>query len=1580
MKTITEKITRAQRAWTQIITALAMLLMTAMSSAQSSNANLSNLVPSAGTLEPVFDPSTIAYAATVPFATTSMAVTPTQADVLATTTVNGVAVVSGVASGAITLSVGVNTITTVVTAEDLTTVKTYTLTVTRAAASTNANLSNLVSTAGTLTPTFDANTTSYNVVTLTTLASVTVTATKADVTAAITVNGIAVASGVASSAVALSMGPNTITIVVTAEDLTTTKTYTFTVTRFGIRYWDPASGGNFGTINNTTSWVPSLNIVWTNSNIGQTSRLSNFTTSLYDECNWGGPTGSLGGGTVPVGTVNARSLSFNTVAGSVTLSGGTITLAAATTLTALNTNTHTISSTLAGAATSLTKNGTGTIVISGNNTYTGPTNVAAGTLNIGSNALRNSPLNTSSSILGTASAGLKTTATSLTLGGLVGTQNLNALFTTTAGGYGSVASLILNPGTAVINNYSAVIADGALGMTLTKDGVGAQVLAGANTFTGATTLNGGKLTLDYSSQDNSKLADGAALVLSGGTLDLSGGTHLELVGSTTLTGAVALTRSSGAAIIALGDISGSGTIDFGASNIATTTDANDASGILGSYATVGGVSWAANDGSGNIVAYTGGTDIDARGPSSTIANGALTNVRIFGDGTSGNIELGATSTTINTLLQSNANFAPIVNSVGKTLGVSNISIASGAESLTIGVSAGDGMLQTAVSGGTLVLNNVNAVKTLTVNAAVVDNTTASGLSKVGAGSVVLAGANTYTGTTLVAAGTLSLTGSVSGSLMIVSGDAVLSQSATGSIAGAVDVTFASSGTSTLAGNNTYAGLTSITTGILNIQSATALGAIEGETTVASGTALQMQGAIVVGDEALTLNGNGVATTGALRSISGANTWGGLVTLGSSTRIHCDADTLTFDVALGDAISGSNSLVFGGNGNITVADPISTGANTITKEGTGTLILSAANTFTNSVNVGTGVLNIQNSTATGTIAGGVTVSGPAELQMQGDIAVGNEALFLQGTGISNTGALRNISGDNSWGGLISLAAATRFNSDAGTLTINVPSGSAIGGTGVAFANPPITFGGSGNITVADPISAGTGTLTKDGTGTLTLTAANVYSGVTTLSAGVLNATMSAALGNSSATNTLIFNGGTLQAGGAITSISTRPVTLTATGLIDTNSNIVSIAGVISGAAGMTKSGMGTLILSGANAYAGITTVSDGKLLINGNQPLATGDVSVIANATLGGTGTIGGNTVIADNGKLEFVISTTADSHDKLEVDAAKTFTFAGASSLTITVPPSGGAAPGIYTLLTAPGGIVGVVPATVNLPAGWTADPPMITGNELIINITFTGVPEIAVEEPDSTNIANNGSISFGSVTLGTNASMIITIRNVGTDILSLTGSPLVDVTGTNAADFTVTAVPATLVTSGGGSTTFTIRFSPGGSGVRNAELSIANNDSDENPFVINVSGTGQTKYDEWAGGALFDADTNGDGVKNGIAFLLGAASPSDDAIGLLPSVTSAGGALILTFDCLSSAGRGNAVFNVDHSSDLGNADAWTSALIPGAVGTTTVNGVSFAVTDPGAPGGPLHVVATVLSSEAALGKLFGLLNAVSPP
>ncbi|MEO6977672.1 MAG: cadherin-like beta sandwich domain-containing protein, partial [Mucilaginibacter sp.] len=172
------------------------------------------------------------YTTTVPYPTSSVKVVATATDANASIKVNGVAVVSGVASASIPLNVGANVINTVVTAQDGITIKTYSITVTRTAPSTNAILSSIKTTPTTTAtlvsgPDYRDYTTSVAYATN----SITVTVVPQDATAKVTINGAAVASGVASSPIPLAVGDNAVTIVSTAEDGITKKTYAYKITR-----------------------------------------------------------------------------------------------------------------------------------------------------------------------------------------------------------------------------------------------------------------------------------------------------------------------------------------------------------------------------------------------------------------------------------------------------------------------------------------------------------------------------------------------------------------------------------------------------------------------------------------------------------------------------------------------------------------------------------------------------------------------------------------------------------------------------------------------------------------------------------------------------------------------------------------------------------------------------------------------------------------------------------------------------------------------------------------------------------------------------------------------------------------------------------------------------------------------------------------------------------------------------------------------------------------------------------------------------------------------------------------------------
>jgi hypothetical protein len=219
------------------------LNVTAVSSANSTDATLSAMTISSGTLTPTFGSGTISYTATVSNAISSITVTPTRNEANASiqAQVNGggySSVTSGSSSGSLALNVGSNTIDVLVTAQDGTTTKTYTTTVTRTAAATVSTLDNLVLSDGTLSSTFNSGTTSYTASVPYTTSSITVTPTKTNSFASIQVQVnaggySALTSGSPSSSLSLNVGSNTIDVKVTAEDGSFT-TYTTTVTRAAV--------------------------------------------------------------------------------------------------------------------------------------------------------------------------------------------------------------------------------------------------------------------------------------------------------------------------------------------------------------------------------------------------------------------------------------------------------------------------------------------------------------------------------------------------------------------------------------------------------------------------------------------------------------------------------------------------------------------------------------------------------------------------------------------------------------------------------------------------------------------------------------------------------------------------------------------------------------------------------------------------------------------------------------------------------------------------------------------------------------------------------------------------------------------------------------------------------------------------------------------------------------------------------------------------------------------------------------------------------------------------------------------------
>nr|WP_260677892.1 MBG domain-containing protein [Flavobacterium nitrogenifigens] len=198
------------------------------SSPLSNDADLKNLSISNGILNPVFSANTLLYNVTVGSEISAEMITAVADDPLAVIRINGVLVASGTSSNPISLELGLNVIVIKVVAEDGSTVKNYTINVTREA-SNNAALSNLMISEGNLEPVFESDVTQYNAKVKYDVNSITVTPTAADPKAAIKVNGSSVASATASEPIVLATGENIIETVVTAQDGITKQMYTITV-------------------------------------------------------------------------------------------------------------------------------------------------------------------------------------------------------------------------------------------------------------------------------------------------------------------------------------------------------------------------------------------------------------------------------------------------------------------------------------------------------------------------------------------------------------------------------------------------------------------------------------------------------------------------------------------------------------------------------------------------------------------------------------------------------------------------------------------------------------------------------------------------------------------------------------------------------------------------------------------------------------------------------------------------------------------------------------------------------------------------------------------------------------------------------------------------------------------------------------------------------------------------------------------------------------------------------------------------------------------------------------------------------
>lgn len=126
-------------------------------------------------------------------------------------------------------------------------------------------------------------------------------------------------------------------------------------------------------------------------------------------------------------------------------------------------------------------------------------------------------------------------------------------------------------------------------------------------------------------------------------------------------------------------------------------------------------------------------------------------------------------------------------------------------------------------------------------------------------------------------------------------------------------------------------------------------------------------------------------------------------------------------------------------------------------------------------------------------------------------------------------------------------------------------------------------------------------------------------------------------------------------------------------------------------------------------------------------------------------------------------------------------------------------------------------------------------GGSYTVTITTS---EINVKQGTENIPSGTGNYSFGDVSVFSFRNVTFTVENTGTGNLNLTGTPIVQISGADASCFSVTTQPSTPVAPAG-STTFVVKFAPAGLGTKTANISIANNDSDENPYTFTITGNG---------------------------------------------------------------------------------------------------------------------------------------------
>lgn len=871
----------------------------------------------------------------------------------------------------------------------------------------------------------------------------------------------------------------------------------------------------------------------------------------------------------------------------------------------------------------LTVGGGGTLNLGGANTYTGITKVDGSTLGLASIA----SLGGSTVLQLQNDARLVVSGTSITFGGQINLQSGLAVIDISGGTFTSSGSVT---GTG----------------DLEKRGTGELRLNGTSAFSGQFRVIGGSLAL----QTALSAGPVTGIVLNGGSLRLLNPMTLAVPVTSFAeesiidigTNNVSLSQPLGGRLIK----QGTGTLTLAAAGNGAFETLSIASGLVEFSTALSLPSNITLDGGGLRWAAGSTADISDR--------------RVAIKASGGTLDLGANNVTF---AQGNVWTGPVTKT-----GTGRLTLTGGGTFLG-GLVVQDGVVafnEPQARAIQQVISGAGAVEHLGANALTLGaaNTFAGGLTVGGSGDVIIpdggtpgaGGVNLQNGRLVFDQGLdATFGGSISGAGQIVkNGTGVLTLSGANSFTGGVAV---SGGTLAAAHAAALGSGGDITLDAAVLRAAAAL-------TLASSRHVSLSnGSILDTASGAVLTVNGIASGGPLLKtgagtliLGNANTFTGPITVNAGTLATTHADalggssglvlnaatfradaTLTTSAGYTIALQNGAALEAGPGATLTLAGVLSGGP--LVKNGAGALVLTNTNTFTGGIVLNGGTLTGRLTALPGNVsgAGGTlrvdeSVSAAWNVKVSGGVAL---ELFNSTTpfGVMNLGTATQFTHSGttqiSGGMLVNLNAANTLSA-ASSLVVNgqldLAGGSqtvaSLAGSGLIYAfnlnavtatlaagadNTSTTFSG----TLADNTGYGAGKLAlwKTGTGMLTLTGANTFTGGIIVSGdGILYGTHAGAFGTG---GTIILSSGNLRTGLTMSLDAARPITLTGHGgslNVDAGTRLT-VESVISGSALFTKAGAGTLALTAANSFTGGTHITGGLIEFTTGANLGTGNLTL-----------------------------------------------------------------------------------------------------------------------------------------------------------------------------------------------------------------------------------------------------------------------------------------------------------------------------------------------------------------------------------